>query len=248
MKCKYCGNNLTIDDDKCPFCGQTNTYAEKHRKQMHYFKGRFSKTEKNVLETSRRFNVFTVKVTVIAVLVALNVTVLLLLANEYELRRLLIRRDIKKNMKEYEETIKEYEEDGNYLMLGKYFRRKKLSYHERFNEYEVIGEACDTYGNAYNLMMQIQTTEESEYYPREQQVEYLTSSIHNMYSYMEREKYSKDEWFKPEHVEAMNGLKQEMKCLLMTYCNLSKEDADKFPTLSEARQQIMLEEGLGIEN
>ena len=246
MKCKYCGSNLTIDDDRCPFCGQENTHAVKHRSQMNYFRRRFNKTEKNVMETSKHFNQFTVKITIIAILVALNVTVLLFIANEWEFRQLIYRRDVAKNLKQYEAIMEQYELEGRYLELGEFYSRKKLEVNDHFKEYQIIGQACFTYTNAYDLILQIQIMEDNEYYSDEEKVEHLASSLSYVYSDMEKTPYSTEECFAPKHVEAMDGLKKEIKCLLMTYCHLTEEDAERFPALSEARKQVMLEEGLGI--
>ncbi|MGN0156099.1 MAG: hypothetical protein ACI39N_02540, partial [Lachnospiraceae bacterium] len=78
MKCKYCGANLAIEDEKCPFCGKPNPFMTKHRSEMKRFTKEFEKTKSEVIEKSNRFNSWTIRVTVIAVLVALNVTVLLM--------------------------------------------------------------------------------------------------------------------------------------------------------------------------
>ena len=248
MKCKYCGNNLTIDDEKCPFCGQDNTYAVKHRSQMHYFKKIFTKTEKEVMEKSRRFNLFTVQITVIAVLIALIVTVLLLYANEWEIRQALYQRDIKKNLKQYETMMKQYEAAGDYWELGRYYERKHLSVDRHFDEYENVAQVCSSYANSYNIIMQLVIMEDTEFYSHEEKVEYLASTLNYMYKGMKKESFSKEECFSEKHVATMEDIKKEAGYMLITYCHLSKEDVEKFPTLSEARKQIMLEEGLGLGN
>lgn len=46
MKCPGCGSNLTIDDEKCLFCGQENPFAKKHRKEMRHFTKEFNKTKR----------------------------------------------------------------------------------------------------------------------------------------------------------------------------------------------------------
>ena len=76
MKCPNCGSNLTIDDDKCQFCGQANPFAVKHRREMKRFTSEFNKTKATVLKESRKVNHWAAKITLIAVLVALNAVIM----------------------------------------------------------------------------------------------------------------------------------------------------------------------------
>ena len=46
--------------------------------------------------------------------------------------------------------------------------RKKLEVNDHFKEYQIIGQACFTYTNAYDLILQIQIMEDNEYYSDEQ--------------------------------------------------------------------------------
>ena len=45
MKCPNCGSNLSIDDERCSFCGADNSFAKKHRSQMRHFTREFNKTK-----------------------------------------------------------------------------------------------------------------------------------------------------------------------------------------------------------
>jgi len=44
----------------------------------------------------------------------------------------------------------------------------------------------------------------------------------------------------------MDDLVQLMEDMMQTYMNISDEDIAAFPELSKARRQIIIEEGLGI--
>ena len=71
MKCQHCGNNLNIEEIFCPYCGQPNPFAVKHQEAMRRFEKDYERTKKDVLEQSTRFNRHTVRITILAVLLAL---------------------------------------------------------------------------------------------------------------------------------------------------------------------------------
>ena len=45
MKCKYCGNNLNIEDKFCPYCGRPNPFAQKHQEEMERYEKDYSETK-----------------------------------------------------------------------------------------------------------------------------------------------------------------------------------------------------------
>ena len=86
MKCKHCGSNLNIEDKFCPYCGEPNPYATLHQKEMDKYKKDYQATKRDVLEQSSRFNRRTVKVTIIAIMVALIAAVMVLIFNVDNIR------------------------------------------------------------------------------------------------------------------------------------------------------------------
>lgn len=52
MKCDFCGANLTIDDEVCPYCHTPNTHYVKHREDMHRYEQDYQSTKTEVYETA----------------------------------------------------------------------------------------------------------------------------------------------------------------------------------------------------
>ena len=71
MKCEHCGSNLTLEDKVCPYCGMENKLAGKHISDMDKFAKDYTSVRDEVLSNSRRFNGFTARLTIIAILIAL---------------------------------------------------------------------------------------------------------------------------------------------------------------------------------
>ena len=91
MKCEYCAGDMSIEDANCPHCGAVNPFYEAHRKDMANYAKRFANTEREVVETTKKFTYKTVVITIISVLVVLNLVMGILLANvrdfTYEMER-----------------------------------------------------------------------------------------------------------------------------------------------------------------
>jgi len=65
-----------------------------------------------------------------------------------------------------------------------------------------------------------------------------------MYEYYLPDEYSDEEEYKPEHQACMKDAVNQAEALIQTYFNLTDEEIESFETLSNARRQILMEEGL----
>ena len=54
MVCKHCGNQLSLEDEICPFCGMENEAAKKHTEEMRHFSGQFHQVKTEALEETGR--------------------------------------------------------------------------------------------------------------------------------------------------------------------------------------------------
>lgn len=247
MKCKYCGSNLTIDDEKCPFCGKDNPFAVKHREEMKFFSKKFQKTQNDVIEKTNRFNGWTVRITVIAVLVALNVILLFMLANKWEIRAFFENRKIEEHLNVHISKMKELEEKRDYIGFSQYYNSNRLSLNKHFDEYEVLHTVCNNYEFLYQYLPGISKERYDDYYTKEEQAESIASQVYYIYQYSKQDKYMNEKCFTKKHMDTMNDLKNHLNYILKTYCKVTDEELDKLPTLSKARIQLIIERGLGID-
>lgn len=246
MKCKYCGSNLTIDDEICPFCGKPNPFAVKHRSQMRFFRNEFNQTKEDVVEKSNRFNSWTVRITIIAVLLALDLLLIVLMSNSWEIHRLRCKSDINRNLLTYSKTMAEYEQNEDFIGLSTFYETKYLSSSEHFDEYRQVNMVCTQYKYFYQYLMECTTMEEDAYFSMENRIEYMVEQLSYIYKYSKQEEYSDQKCFTPQHVACMNAVVKQCNLLLKTYCNVSDEDLERFPNISNARKQIIVERGLGL--
>lgn len=243
MKCPGCGSNLTIDDEKCQFCGQANPFAVKHRREMKRFTSEFNKTKDNVLKESRKVNHWAAKITLIAVLVALNAMIMYFNEEYYGVERFFIRRRIEANYDTYKEQLDKYEKEQNFIAFFEYYETNRLSCSDLMNEYRKVQYVCSSYSTVYEYILAMKT-EDSTYYKIEDRIKYIADSLEYMYDASQPKDYSDEEQYKPQHQECMDAAIQQAEDIIQTYFNLTDEEIESFETLSGARRQVLMEEGL----
>lgn len=246
MKCKSCGSNLTIDDEICSFCGAANPFAAKHRQQMRHFTREFNKTKSDVLTKSKHQSKFFVKITLIAVLVALNLIVWFAIGNFYDIESFFNARKINANYSAHKAIMDEYEENRQYMALAAYYDRNDLYDSSRFDEYRQVVNACNQYNSIYRNLIEIVMDTDYDYMTKEDKVERISEDLEYLYKYAQKQTYSDEEQYAPVHQECLNDLVNDTEDLLQAYFEISEEDIAQFALLSKARRQIIMEEGLAL--
>ena len=247
MKCPNCGANLTIDDEVCSFCGMENPYAEKHREEMRQFKTDYNRTKSQVLEKTQSHSKFVVKVMLIAIMVVINLLVLLAAANSYEVEHFILNRRISRNYNVHKTQLDRLEEDRNIIGFHVYYYENRLYYSDSFDEYNAANNVANSYEMVYNYMMALVAEDnEDSYYSEEQRIEMLAQQIEYLYKYSKPQKYSDMSQYSAKHQEFMDAAVEQIEDLMQTYLNIPKGKMEEFRDLSSARRQIMIEEGLGI--
>jgi len=246
MKCPNCGANLTIDDEVCSFCGNASPFAAKHRREMRRFTSDFNRTKSDVLKKSRLQSKWTAKITLIAVMIALNFIVWFLNMNFYEVERFINNRQIEANYFVHKTKLDAFEAERDFIGFAEYFNEHGMYSCDLMDEYRAVYDVSNNLTTVYRYIMQIVTEEETEYYTNERKIEYVAEQMDYIYRYSVADDYSDPDRYKPVHQECMDDLVQLMEDMVQTYLNVSDEDIAAFPELSKARRQIIIEEGLGI--
>lgn len=244
MKCPTCGSNLTIDDEKCLFCGTNNPFAVKHRKEMRRFTKEFNKTKDEVMEKSHHVNRWAVKVTLIAILFAANLGVLFFINNIYEFEHFFKERELENNYAIHKEKLDELEANRDYIAFARYCEDMDMYMSDLFDEYEKVNRACNSFSFLYKETMGIVTQEELQYYTHEQRLEYVAQNIEYVYEFARKPEYSDEEQHNSQHQACLDDLVEDMEAFVKTYYGLSDEEMESFEELSKARRQILLEEGI----
>ena len=248
MKCEYCGNNLQIEDKVCPFCGKPNPFAKQHQKEMDRFSRKFEKTRADVLEQSARFNRKTVRITILAVLVALCAVLAFLCARADDIRYDRQERAVERKAPQIRAAVDEMMEAGDPCGLYRYVSVNHYSYTDALREYDAVISVSMYYDHFYEYLMTLNAKKQDpsryKYSTEEDLLENLSNSIHRIHENMQENKYH-PEMHSAEKMAFMEGVCDNVKVMLRGYLHLTEEEAEQVFTLSAARLNVMLEEAYG---
>lgn len=242
MKCEHCGNNLGIEDEKCPYCGWENRFAQKHNKDMDRYEADYESVKEEVLSNSRHFNGLAVRITITAILLAVIAGLFAGLANKYEI--LDARRDaiLKAHIDEYNARLEELTEARDYTGLFYYCRANQLSYSRYLDDYYIIYCASARYVDLRSYIYYLK--DENSYVTDEQALEGIAEVTNMIYEYRDpQSEYDKKHYYNDKVYAYVNDLTGEAETILKAYFGFSDEEIEEYAGLSKAHKELKLEEG-----
>lgn len=242
MKCDFCGQSLSLEEEVCSHCGQPNPHAQQHIRDMKRYKGEFENTRKGVYAVTGKYAEATVRVIVIAVLVVLITLVLYVYNNAYSLYCDYLRGDAIRNAKEYKEMMDRYIAEEDFRRLSLFCEEHAIgSYMEEYQMYAPVMRTVDYYVWFCDNVMEFVTlpVEEGET-PDWDYVAYTLNEFYNAYDWSKYE--NDDDAGRPENVHALETMEKNMKLMLQTYLGFTKEETAGLRELSEAKRTVLFEE------
>ncbi len=246
MKCDSCGYNLNIEDNFCPHCGSKNIYAAKHSQEMEDFSRKFEATKEEVLENTKKFGEINIKITIVAVLVALIAIFVIIAFRADDIRYSRRQKDIRRNEDKHIEQIKAYEANKDIDGICRYMEVNDLSYVSsgKLRSYSGVYYVSYYYlGIESELRTLINRERNMSYYSDEYCIKHIVDMIGYLKSNISENSFDKDLLTEErgEYVEYVKGLIEDS---IRVYCNLTKEEAASIWEMNPSRIGVMIEEGI----
>ncbi len=241
MKCDFCGGPLSLEDERCPRCGQPNKHARRHIEDMRHYKGEFEDTKKHVYEKTKRYTQLAVRAVILSVLVILSVGMYVLADNAYSIVRDWKRSSANRKYEEYSRIMDGYLEEGEFRAFN------------AFREAHEIGSYGDAYSERYGSIIPVvyyyvQTMDElwsyafPGEYTLETQAQWTAETMD--YFYKDRWMEAEDEESEALFLKVTGEMESQVEQFLITFCGFTQEEAAQMKELSSARRQILLEDKL----
>ena len=245
MKCEHCGYNLQLEDRFCPYCGKPNPFAAQHQREMQHFSREFQETKQTVLEKSSRFNRHTVRVTILAVLIACCAVMGFLCAGADDIRYWREEKRIRAEKGTYQARIEQLMEERDYTGLCSYMDRNRLSYTQDFRAYDTVYYASTAYMRFYENLLILQSKKQDpenySYYTENDLFEEMAEKIEIMYEYREEDPYYPEE-LSEEKLAYLTDMTDTVEKILIRYFHISEEEAARVSGMTDARRAVLLEE------
>ena len=254
MKCKHCGANISLEDEKCPFCGQPNEIAAGHARDMKRYQQEFTRTKDRVLGRMHQWGATTQQAMILGILIFLNLAVLLAKVASDDVGYWLQKMEVKIHEDAYYQQMADYEAEGEYGLLVNLSSRKGYM-GDRMREFAGVEEAAYAYRSVKNMVSLLTDTHIKElYWTEEELVENLAEALEQfqqVWEKVEEVEEDPDSHYAPEryqgsHKAAITDMKAQIHMLLQAYCQLTPEDIEGLSQMSEQKKMIFIGTRLGI--
>ena len=151
MKCRYCGSNLGMDDAVCPYCGRENEQGAGHRALMSEARDTYDRTRREAASKTRTAGRIG-RLIVIGLMLAAILTLWIGIRRDsdiearekqYEKR---IAGEVSRNGDAVADTLREMEENREYLAMNCYMLNYRLRSNEAYQDYARVFTAVISYG------------------------------------------------------------------------------------------------------
>lgn len=245
MKCNYCGANLTLKDETCPYCGHPNEAAKEHIETMRRYQQDYAEVREEVYETTHRFAAKSALSILIVVLVILNVCAAIFLNSGWDIYKAVRHSRFESNKTDYLKTMDTCLADGDYLEFFDFCNSHDFYSEPEFEAYKLYYNVIDSYyyasQNLDRYLVQCFEIEENASEPAEYDVDYKNTLLSSTARYISEffETYNNPKnWYlqgaPADYAQVCEDIKNHFRILIMSQFDISDEQWNSFGDLSPA--------------
>lgn len=261
MKCEFCGYNIDIKSDVCPFCGMKKSQFEEHRRAMKQYDSDFRTTQETVVRKNQKFSSDAARITIICALIIGILILFICTIQNHSIYRSIYTHKLNLAPEKHYAQLKAYEEAGDYEAFDNYYNTNNLHYAERENilyEYRAVSEFTSAYSRTVSALSNyIQATEAADTQEQQRYLEYFLSSYSSFQTYYDLydiantsdvtgDSYDKDT-LSPKHIASVEDMRYKLNRLIISYLGIDESQIETFQNETTAHQTIMIEEALNNE-
>lgn len=242
MKCKQCGSPVTLEDEFCPYCGALNIAARQHIEDMKRFNSDYTSTKSEVLGNVAKQSKRHTRIIILVILIGLNIVLLALQSQVYEIRYNINQLGNKSKAASYEAKMSELEESGKYLEMYYLYNRQDLyDTSDELNSYVTVTEMAYYYNQFKDNVYYITNDSTKSTVSLGQAIDYAASALYGFYSYYASrdESYFKER-YSQKHLSAMEDMKEQIEAILTSYCSFTSDDIEKLSNIDDTDKQSLL--------
>jgi hypothetical protein len=257
MKCEFCGSNIDIETDVCPYCGMKKSQFEEHRRAMGEYADAFRNTQENVVKKNQKFSANAASITVLCLLVIAILIVSICNVQNYAIYHHVTKARINRHAAAYTAKLDELEAAGDYEGFNHYFEANSLEYVSNGSDcpvadYILLYRLSSYYTYAIETISNLRTLDFTDNelnmeHQREYLVEYYQEFI-SCYNRVTNDRESLSFYsegnFSQTHLDSMEAMLQNLNSFIVTYMGIDESEIEEFQNQTKAHQLIMLEEAM----
>lgn len=239
MECKFCGSQLNLEDEYCPFCGSKNKAAQKHIEDMRHYNQEFTQTKQQVLKESKWYSRYLAVMVAIVMAAVVNVAVIAMTQEGYYLQYRYYQLYHMLKGDEVKAMLREWEEAGELEQMELYYEKTSLANLDGASEFLPVIDAYSYQERLKSSLIQFSMTPVAQVRRRYVEdegyvIERIASSIENLYSVFTQENYGwARDGYEGIHLEHLQEMEQETELWLKAYLYFTEEDIEALPDMQK---------------
>lgn len=255
MKCTYCGSNLGIEDEICPYCGKPNSEAAEQIAELKGYKQQYEETLEDTKQKSLNYN--RIGRVIVIIIICILISIMKIVTKQYldfDLREKKLEerldRENTKNQDEIALNLQNMEKNREYLAMDYYLIEKRLRSRDEYQDYFRVFTAAIEYESIYRNIISVVSG--FNYYGEKNRKDWcleIANSVTTWNLYAEGEFWHDPEdsvFHAGEHGAFIADAKKDAQDLVQVYFNLTDEQAENMWTMEEAEVAAMLYENCQI--
>ncbi len=243
MKCQACNAPLSIENERCPYCGTLNPEFAGHRRDMKRFTGEFLKTRSSVLKTTTEAAQKSMRIVIVCVMAVLMLLSFFFLSISWDLSYEIQKWQVSSKSEKYKALLDTYEETDDFLAFSALYNENSMYGIEEFEEYDYVQRAASHYESIF-LYLTTLMSEEAWEGQHEDHIRYLCDELDYYYEFIERDPY--EHYFEAgaydqKHLDAVERITEKIENLIQLTFSATEEEMEEFNTFSSAEKQVFIE-------
>ncbi len=244
MRCKHCGGEISLEAAYCSYCGQPNEQAMGHAKELNKFRRAFESTRSAVNTRVQRFTGASVRIVIIALLILAIFLLLIIGGRAYSVRRMIVQGRTERNAEKVMAQMDALLEAEEFLAFNAFCDENYVDcFDNAFEKYAPAERAAAAFSYAYRDIMALAAP--ADYQSPDDILPALADDLEYFYNAADIGEY--------EHYEgadnalnrnALAAMEQRISLLLMSYCNLTEQEAAALRDMSAVGRGTILEEAM----
>lgn len=255
MKCKFCGSNIDIESDVCPFCGLSKSQFESHREDMRDYSDAFKATREGVVKENKNFSSNAASITVLSILIIGILLLIIGTSQSYDIYYGIKTAKILRNPSVHIQRLDEALAENDYYAYYQYFYAQDISQIDRdnpvFAKYQLMGSLTIHYTSVVSCLQEYIAWDEEYYLTKEEAISRLAKqysgfidSYNRYYLNTGDYRHFADAAYSPEMITHMERLKQDLDQSFIAYLGVDPELLNELPAMSEAHRIVALENAI----
>jgi len=244
MRCKHCGGEISLEAAFCSYCGQPNGQSVVSAGEMKKFRRAFESTQTAVNTRVRRFTGAGVRIVIIALLILAVFLLLIMGGRAYSLRRMIVQGRTERNAPAVMEQMDALIEAEDFLALNSFCDENYVDcFDNAFEKYAPVERAASAFAYVYRDIMALAAP--AEYQNADDIIPALADDLDYFYDVADIGGYEYyDGADNALNRQALGAMEQRIRLLLISYCNLTEDEAAGLRDMTAVGRGTVLEEAM----